>query len=177
MLLLFLTFALVQWSWQCQSLWSIGVTTWCSFQLAVLVSVFFSLRVCPCIIESSINMDPNWNWYLTLESEKLIHWCTTSIDRELYGNNITGTIPPELGTLANLVSLDLYLNGLRGTIPATLSKLEKLRFLYEPASFIYIFCFFLTNCRHSLVGGFIYRCSDWLCMLWMHPLHIVWLFH
>lgn len=60
------------------------------------------------------------------------------LDRELYSNNITGTIPDELGNLNNLVSLDLYLNNLDGDIPPTLGNLEKLRFLYEPTSFLYI---------------------------------------
>lgn len=54
--------------------------------------------------------------------------------RELYGNNISGEIPDDLGSLENLVSLDLYLNGLTGSIPDTLGKLTQLRFLYEYSS-------------------------------------------
>ncbi|KAJ6678046.1 hypothetical protein OIU85_008615 [Salix viminalis] len=53
---------------------------------------------------------------------------------ELYGNNISGPIPSDLGNLTNLVSLDLYLNSFNGLIPNTLGKLMKLRFLYESAS-------------------------------------------
>lgn len=49
--------------------------------------------------------------------------------RELYSNNISGTIPSELGNLTNLVSLDLYLNNFTGPIPASLGNLLKLRFL------------------------------------------------
>lgn len=56
--------------------------------------------------------------------------------RELYSNNISGKVPPELGNLTNLVSLDLYLNNLSGTIPDTLSKLQRLRFLYDSFTFI-----------------------------------------
>ncbi|KAJ6929433.1 hypothetical protein NC652_013346 [Populus alba x Populus x berolinensis] len=48
---------------------------------------------------------------------------------ELYGNNISGPIPSDLGNLTNLVSLDLYLNSFSGPIPDTLGKLTKLRFL------------------------------------------------
>lgn len=48
---------------------------------------------------------------------------------ELYSNNISGTVPVELGNLTNLVSLDLYLNNLTGPIPATLGNLKRLRFL------------------------------------------------
>ena len=65
-------------------------------------------------------------------------WLPYFIDRELYSNNISGTVPEELGNLTNLVSLDLYLNNLRGPIPSTLGKLQKLRFLYDYASFTYI---------------------------------------
>jgi somatic embryogenesis receptor kinase 1 len=49
--------------------------------------------------------------------------------RELYSNNISGTIPSELGNLTNLVSLDLYLNNFTGPIPGSLGNLLKLRFL------------------------------------------------
>ncbi|PPS16693.1 hypothetical protein GOBAR_AA03904 [Gossypium barbadense] len=52
-----------------------------------------------------------------------------NLQYELDSNNITGTIPEELGNLTNLVSLDLYLNNLTGGIPTTLGKLTKLRFL------------------------------------------------
>ncbi|XP_039018359.1 BRASSINOSTEROID INSENSITIVE 1-associated receptor kinase 1-like isoform X2 [Hibiscus syriacus] len=48
---------------------------------------------------------------------------------ELYANDISGTIPEDLGNLTNLVSLDLYSNALTGGIPTTLGKLTKLRFL------------------------------------------------
>ncbi|KAL3035545.1 hypothetical protein AAZX31_02G258300 [Glycine max] len=48
---------------------------------------------------------------------------------ELYKNNIQGTIPPELGSLKSLVSLDLYNNNISGTIPPSLGKLKNLVFL------------------------------------------------
>lgn len=50
--------------------------------------------------------------------------------RELYSNNISGVIPPELGNLTQLVSLDLYLNNFSGSIPDTLGQLLELRFLW-----------------------------------------------
>ncbi len=44
----------------------------------------------------------------------------------LSDNNLSGTIPPELGNLANLEELWLYNNQLAGSIPSTLVRLEKL---------------------------------------------------
>lgn len=49
--------------------------------------------------------------------------------RELYKNNIQGTIPAELGNLKSLISLDLYNNNISGKIPASLAKLKSLVFL------------------------------------------------
>lgn len=49
--------------------------------------------------------------------------------RELYKNNIQGTIPAELGNLKSLISLDLYNNNISGTIPPSLGKLKFLVFL------------------------------------------------
>ena len=44
-------------------------------------------------------------------------------------NNLTGTIPPELGDLANLTLLTLEENGLSGTIPPELGNLANLETL------------------------------------------------
>jgi Leucine-rich repeat (LRR) protein len=49
--------------------------------------------------------------------------------RELYQNNIEGTIPADLGNLKSLISLDLYNNNITGTIPKELGKLKSLVFL------------------------------------------------
>lgn len=49
--------------------------------------------------------------------------------RELYKNNIQGTIPVELGNLKSLISLDLYNNNISGKIPPSLAKLKSLVFL------------------------------------------------
>lgn len=51
------------------------------------------------------------------------------ICRELYKNNIHGTIPDELGNLKSLISLDLYNNNITGRIPVSLGKLKSLVFL------------------------------------------------
>ena len=47
----------------------------------------------------------------------------------MWGNELTGPIPPELGHLANLTSLDLDSNNLTGRVPAELGRLHKLRSL------------------------------------------------
>ncbi len=46
---------------------------------------------------------------------------------ELTGNGLLGSIPPELGNLANLEELNLYSNGLTGTIPPELGNLANLK--------------------------------------------------
>lgn len=52
--------------------------------------------------------------------------------KELFfnSNNLTGTIPPELGQLSQLSLLDLRLNFLTGTIPSELQNLSKL-FIFD----------------------------------------------
>ena len=47
----------------------------------------------------------------------------------LHQNNLTGTIPPELGNLSELQDLRLYSNQLSGTIPTELGNLTKLGIL------------------------------------------------
>ena len=45
-------------------------------------------------------------------------------------NNLTGTIPPELGKSANLKRIDLYSNNLTGNIPPELGDLAHLEGLH-----------------------------------------------
>ena len=47
----------------------------------------------------------------------------------LYGDQLTGRIPPELGNLSQLTLLDLHSNELTGNIPATLGNLSELQAL------------------------------------------------
>jgi len=49
---------------------------------------------------------------------------------ELGSNELVGTIPPELGDLVNLERLNLFANGLTGTIPLELGSLPNLVHLY-----------------------------------------------
>ena len=48
----------------------------------------------------------------------------------LHANNLTGPIPPELGTLTNLDALELYNNKLTGSIPPELGDLDNLNILW-----------------------------------------------
>ncbi len=52
------------------------------------------------------------------------------IELNLYENELSGTIPPELGNLTKLDVLSLAVNQLRGTIPPELGNLSKLTLLH-----------------------------------------------
>ncbi len=52
------------------------------------------------------------------------------IELNLYENELSGTIPPELGNLTKLEVLSLAVNQLRGTIPPELGSLSKLTLLH-----------------------------------------------
>ncbi len=51
-------------------------------------------------------------------------------DLWLSDNQLTGSIPTELGNLSNLIRLQLYSNQLTGSIPTELGNLSNLRFLF-----------------------------------------------
>ncbi len=81
---------------------------------------------------------PNWgnneNW---LTEAPLEEWYGVDIDNSgrvarlvLRENRLIGTIPPELGSLANLTDLNLSLNGLWGAVPPEFGRLAYLRSLY-----------------------------------------------
>ncbi|XP_028063367.1 leucine-rich repeat protein 1-like isoform X2 [Camellia sinensis] len=48
---------------------------------------------------------------------------------EAFGNNLSGSIPREIGYLNHLISLDLYNNQLSGVIPRTFGNLKSLIFM------------------------------------------------
>ena len=49
---------------------------------------------------------------------------------DLAGNQLTGTLPPEIGDLANLTELELGGNQVMGAIPPEIGNLESLTFLH-----------------------------------------------
>lgn len=76
----------------------------------------------------------NRNW---LSNRPIGDWYGVSVDDSgrviglyLSENEMSGTIPPELGYLTKLEELDLAKNQLRGTIPPELGNLPKLTLLY-----------------------------------------------
>ena len=89
---------------------------------AVLVALYHST--------GGANWDANTNW---LSDRPIGEWSgvTTNsngrvIRLALPGNNLTGTLPAELGGLSNLTDLVLYNNGLTGEIPPELGGLSNL---------------------------------------------------
>ncbi len=73
--------------------------------------------------ENWLTSAPVSTWYgVTMSNNKVI-----SID--ISGNNLTGTIPPEIGNITNLTYLSLYANHLTGNVPIQLYNLSKLESL------------------------------------------------
>ena len=83
---------------------------------------------------------PNWssNTHNWLTDAPISDWGGVTVNgravgecvvTSLSGNQLSGTIPPELGNLAHLESLNLYGNQLSGTIPAELGNLANLEHL------------------------------------------------
>ena len=81
---------------------------------------------------------PSWtrrdNW---LSASPLADWYGVLVDANgrvtslaLGGNNLTGTLPSQLGDLASLSILQLYNNNLTGPIPTQLGKLTNLEILF-----------------------------------------------
>ena len=77
---------------------------------------------------------PGWtNKRKWLTNAPVSEWHGITTDRagrivrlELHDNNLKGEIPPQLGSLSNLVYLDLSVNDLGGRIPAQLGNLSNL---------------------------------------------------
>ena len=76
----------------------------------------------------------NENW---LSNAPLKDWYGVTTDRDdrvieldLSENGLRGTVPQQLGRLANLTHLNLFDNELRGEIPPELGNLTKLKWLY-----------------------------------------------
>ena len=103
------------------------------------------------------NWSDNTNW---LSSQPLSDWhgvtaddngCVRGLD--LSDNQLTGTIPAELGNLANLEELSLYDNQLTGTIPAELGNLANLQGLFLR--------------RNQLTGGIPAELGDLANLQWL----------
>ncbi len=79
------------------------------------------------------NWTDNSNW---LTGSNLDDWygITTNIDGRvssmiIQDNNLTGTLPSEIGDLSDLVTLDLYLSDIGGSIPSEIGNLTSLTFM------------------------------------------------
>jgi hypothetical protein len=73
-------------------------------------------------------LDLSWN-NLSSSIPPEMGACSVLVELLLTGNQLTGSIPPELARLTNLTTLDLSCNLLNGSIPAELGEVHKLQAL------------------------------------------------
>jgi hypothetical protein len=77
-----------------------------------------------------------WNYTNWLATDTPCSWsgvsCSAGHVGSLYlnSNQLTGSLPPELGNLYELISMDLASNQLTGSLPPELGNLNKLKYLY-----------------------------------------------
>lgn len=89
---------------------------------------------CDALLALYVNTDgANWtnktNWFVTTTADDWYGVTVTSghvTILNLSFNNLNGTIPTDLGNLANLIELYLHYNNLTGSIPASLGGLSSL---------------------------------------------------
>ena len=127
-----------------------AASLWCGQTLLVLLAAFLLLTSGNAYAQNSVEADraalvalynatdgPNWaakiNW---LSNERLSEWYGVTTDANgrvtklnLYTNQLTGSIPTELGQLTQLKVLNLYSNQLTGPIPTELGQLTQLQLL------------------------------------------------
>ncbi|XP_031261135.1 leucine-rich repeat protein 1-like [Pistacia vera] len=94
----------------------------------VLIQKFARFKAChgehrfPLVIQEEVTLPLSW-FHVTCNDDNKV----TRL--EIYSNQINGSIPAELGSLTNLLSLDLYKNQLSGPIPDSLGNLKALLFM------------------------------------------------
>src|SRR5687768_579906 len=73
-----------------------------------------------------LSNEPECTWYgVTCDETQ-----SNVIDLALYYNNLDGTLPPSIGNLSKVRSLQFAGNQLRGEVPASLGALKQLEILY-----------------------------------------------
>ena len=85
--------------------------------LTILLSFSLLMMGCEDEVDTEITL---WGEVYSVEN-------TTSLD--LYDNDLTGSIPPEIGNLTNLTVLNLSYNQLTGSIPPEIWNLTNLTYL------------------------------------------------
>jgi PKD repeat protein len=74
--------------------------------------------------DGALGTENTWDGVVTDEAN------TTVVGLLLVGNNLVGSIPPEIGNLPNLEYLDLSTNELSGSVPSQISSCTKLKSVY-----------------------------------------------
>jgi hypothetical protein len=125
-------------AWMEDDTQDVSVLAWRMSQRYALAVFYYSLGGDSWVNHSDwLSAIDECSWHSALQETTHTHGHESVCDNDgqyvslvLANQNLTGTIPPEIGLLANLKMLELTENHVRGNIPTTVGSLEELSSLF-----------------------------------------------